>query len=674
MRKSVFLWVLACFWPLITAAQDMPLRYNTYGAPGLIDMPIASSAPDAELAFTYSTFAGQTRNTLFFQASPRLSASFRYASLDHLRGQGGVFYNNILDRSFALHYRLRDETGRSPAVAVGVSDFIGTGIYSGEYLVATKALGADVSATLGLGWGRYAGVGGFANPLGDAFADRPDREFGQGGTITRNAFFRGDAALFGGVQWQVAPAFALTLEYSSDACPYEDGAAFERRTPINLGLAYAPRPGLQLSAHALYGSELGVQVTTALNPKRPRHGSGYAPGPRVLRPAAPLRAALDAEGLVLTGEETTGTRMDIVVENTRFAASAQAVGRAARVLAQVAPDSIDTFAVTLENVGLRGPAVVMARHDLAALEFAPDGSAQIREQARFETSQTVSVPGRPRFDWALRPYITPNLFDPDDPLRADLGLALDAQWQLAPGMIVAGTLQQRIIGNLDQTTRRSDSILPHVRSDFALYEREGNGDIADLALHWYTQPHHDVTTRVSAGLFETMYGGLSVETLWRPDGGNLAFGIEVNALRQRDYDGGFGFNDYAVTSGHASVYWRGDAEYGVQLDAGRYLAGDRGATLTLTRQFRNGWSLGLFATLTDVPFEDFGEGSFDKGLVVRVPLTWVSGRPRRDTLTTTLRPVTRDGGARVQIAGRLYDVTTPLGARALDESWGTFWR
>lgn len=674
MRAKFVLFLLACLWPLLLTAQDMPLRYNTYGAPGLIDMPVASSVSDAELAFTYATFAGQTRNTLTFQVSPRLSASLRYAELNNIRGQDDVLYGTILDRSLALHYRFLDETGRWPAMAVGVSDFIGTGIYSGEYIVATKSLRPDLAATLGLGWGRYAGVGGFANPLGASFANRPERDFGQGGTISRNVFFRGEAAVFGGVHWQPVPTLGLTLEYSSDAYPYATGTAFDRRSPVNIGLNYAPRPGLQVAAHILYGSELGVQVTYALNPERPPHGSGYAKGPTVVHPMVSLRRALAAEGMLLTGARTHGASLDITIENHRFPASAQAVGRAARVLAQIAPASARTFAIALEDAGLRGPAVVFSRADLAALEFTLHGAAQIRQRAEFVPSSAQSVAREPAFDWALRPYITPNLFDPDDPLRADLGVAVDGQWHVAPGLIAAGTLQQRVLGTLDQTTRRSNSALPHVRSDFALYEREGDGDLGALALHWYAQPHADVTTRISVGLFETMYGGLSAETLWRPAAGDLAFGVEVNALRKRDYDGGVGFRDYAVTSGHATIYWLGDAGYGAQLDVGRYLAGDWGGTLTLTRQFRNGWSLGVFATLTDVPFDTFGEGSFDKGLVLRVPLSWISGRPRRDALTTTLRPVTRDGGARVQIPGRLYDVTTPLGARAIDDSWGAFWR
>src|SRR6056297_2100911 len=57
--------------------------YNSYGYPGLIEMPVATSRPDGELAFTTSSFAGQTRNTLTFQITPRLSGSFRYSILEN---------------------------------------------------------------------------------------------------------------------------------------------------------------------------------------------------------------------------------------------------------------------------------------------------------------------------------------------------------------------------------------------------------------------------------------------------------------------------------------------------------------------------------------------------------------------------------------------------------------
>lgn len=674
MRAFVVLWVCCLVIGSMAVGQDQPLRYNTYGAPGLIDMPMASSADDAELAFSVSSFAGQTRNTLTFQLAPRLSASLRYADLDDILGPGDVFYDTILDRSLALHYRFLNETPLRPAMAIGVTDFVGTGIYAGEYVVATKSLPGDLSATLGLGWGRFGGVGGFDSPLGAGFADRPARDFGAGGEVSVDALFHGDAAFFGGLRWTPNDRFDLALEYSSDAYPYEDGVAFDRRSPWNVGLTYAVRPNLRLSAQYLYGAELGAQLTYVINPLNPPFGTGFGTPP-VTRSGSDLAAALAAEGLDLRAYRRDGTRVHVVVENTRFATSAQALGRASRVLALQVPSAVRHFHIALSENGLTGPAVVIDRVSLRDTEFAPDGGAAFRRTVAFAAPvEAGAVPAASAFSWDIAPYLTPNLFDPDDPLRADVGLALDARWRLGEGVIVAGTLRQKLAGNLDQATRMSDSVLPRVRSDFALYDREGDADIADLTLAWYAQPSPEVTTRLTFGLLEPMFAGTSAEVLWRPAGQTWALGAEINQLQQRDYDGDFGLLDYTVTSGHASLYWEGDAGYGAQLDMGRYLAGDWGGTLTLSRRFANGWMLGAFATLTDVPFDEFGEGSFDKGIVFTVPLSWISGQPRRDVLARTIRPVTRDGGGRVVVEDRLYEVTRPLTARVIDDTWGMFWR
>ncbi|MFQ1699081.1 YjbH domain-containing protein [Loktanella agnita] len=678
-----YVWFSLCvLWPGLVTAQDGPLRYNSYGAPGLIDMPAASSAPDAELAFSLSSFAGQSRATASFQVTPRLSASLRYADLHDVRGQEGALHDTIRDRSLSLHYRLIDERQDRPALAIEVSDFLGTGIYAGEYLVATKAVRPDLSATLGLGWGRLAGVGGFASPFG--LPERPTHDTGQGGTLSSLPFFQGDTAFFGGLHWQPHEQLGLVLEYSADAYPFEHGSAFTRRSPLNVGLTYAPRPDLQLSAHYLYGSEFGFQLSYRLNPLHPPAGSGYDLGPPPVRPReagthpsgvdrARLARALAAEGLILRSVSRAGPQLGIAIENTRYQAAAQAVGRAARVLSVLAPSDVTQFAIAMTENGLSGPAVILPRAMLERSEFRLTGSADSRVAAYF-APHVLRDAGPLRPEWGISPYITPNLFDPDDPLRADFGLAVHGRWEVAPRVVVRGTLRQRLAGNLDQTTRTSDSELPRVRSDFRLYDREGDADVNDLTLAFYAQPVPQFTIRLTLGVFETMFAGVSAEVLWRPPDSDLAFGVELNALQQRDYDGGFGLRDYRVLSGHGSAYWQFGSGYTAQVDLGRYLAGDWGGTLHLSRRFANGWALGAFMTLTDVPFDRFGEGSFDKGITLTVPLSWISGQARRDAFDTTLRPVTRDGGARVIMRDRLYDMTQPLSRDAIGESWGRFWR
>ena len=75
---------------------------------------------------------------------------------------GAIFW----DRSFDLHYLLRKEKNNFPAIALGVRDFIGTGMYSGEYVVATKSFGEKIKFSAGIGWGRFAGRNSFASIFG----------------------------------------------------------------------------------------------------------------------------------------------------------------------------------------------------------------------------------------------------------------------------------------------------------------------------------------------------------------------------------------------------------------------------------------------------------------------------------------------------------------------------
>ena len=97
-------------------------------------------------------------------------------------------------------------------------------------------------------------------------------------------------------------------------------------------------------------------------------------------------------------------------------------------------------------------------------------------------------------------------------------------------------------------------------------------------------------------------------------------------------------------------------------------------TLALDREFANGWRIGAFATLTDVSFNDFGEGSFDKGIRIRIPFAWAIGQPTQKNAGMVVRPILRDGGARLNVDGRLYDFVRDYHSDRLDDQWGRFWR
>lgn len=683
-----------------SAQESTAWGYTTYGIPGLIDMPAAPTRPDGELAFNVSHFRNQTRNTLTFQVTPRLSASFRYANLYDVAPDGGEVVDFRFDRSFSVHYRIADEERWRPALAFGINDILGTGFYSSEYVVATKNLGSRLRVSVGLGWGRLAGVNGFSNPLnflGEEWDTRDFEQSGFGGEFNASNWFRGDAALFGGIEWQATDRLRLIAEYSSDDYPFEDPYAFTQNSPVNLGLSYALTPSWTLSANYLYGSELGIQLGYDFNPRFPRHPSGLdpAPPPVLTSPADPTVAAsfdlneggafgaesraereLAAQGLFLHGFTLSGDAAFVEIENPTYREAAQAVGRTARALTRTMPSNVTTFSITLIERGLPVSTTTVRRADLEALEHEVDGSWELFARAQVTDAGPGTDPQGglfPRFTWGLTPTVSTSLFEPDAPLRVDLGATLSASYEIAPGLELSGAIYKPLLGNLGDSDIVSDSVLPHVRSDSAIYAREGDPAITSLTAAWRFRPAENLYGRVTVGYLEPMFGGVSTELLWKRDDSPFGLGVEVNMVRQRDYDQRLGFQDYEVVTGHVSGYWDLGG-YHAQVDLGRYLAGDWGGTLTLDREFGNGWRVGGFATLTDVPFEEFGEGSFDKGIRLTIPLDYVLGRPTRQTRDFIVRPVLRDGGARLDVEDRLYEVVRDEQGIELQDGWGRFWR
>jgi len=155
----------------------------------------------------------------------------------------------------------------------------------------------------------------------------------------------------------------------------------------------------------------------------------------------------------------------------------------------------------------------------------------------------------------------------------------------------------------------------------------------------------DIYFQAYAGILEEMYSGAGIDMLWRRPDSNIALGANINAVVQRDYDKMFGVRDFRTVTGHVSAFWVTPFNHvDVALHAGRYLAGDIGATLEVQKRFANGWSIGAFATLTDVPFSVFGEGAFDKGLVFTIPFDLYSPKNTRGAYKTILRSINRDGG------------------------------
>ena len=689
---------------------------SNYGTPGLIDMPTATALPDGALAMTLQAQPHTQRVTLSFQALPRVTLSFRYARLEHVAYRADTG-DALFDRSFDLHWQINEEGRYMPAIALGLRDFIGTGAYSGEYIVASRRFSPRMRASLGMGWGRLATHGAFSNPLrvvSNRFETRPRGFSGRGGQFEVDRFFRGPAAVFAGLEYQASERLTLMAEYSSDAYPVETRqiagtpTRMSVRSPVNLGFRYRTGPGSTVSGYVVGGTTVGVSASFMLNPAQPSHGAVVVtpPAPVRLRSAAPqggefstswatpaalstprtaerLREVLQDEGIDLTDIQLEPRRATLRIANRRHEVLPRAIGRTARLMTRALPDSVEDIVIIPMHGGVAGTAVTLRRSELERLALHPDGAALLLAGTRF--ADPLEFPGVQRFwqpltagseafTWSIGPYFSTAFFDPARPVRVDTGLQANLRYRFAENLSINGRISQSIWGNIGSmpdgpNTMRGTRFTPGVRTTASDYYT-GRPSVDRLTLDYTLRPAENLFGRVTVGWLERMYAGVSTELLWSPPESRLAFGFELNHVAQRDPSSVLGLNDLRITTGHVSAYYDIGRGFQAQIDAGRYLAGDYGATFRLEREFANGMRVGAYATLTDMPFDVFGEGSFDKGISLTLPVTALIGTPSTRRLSRTIQPINRDGGARLNVPGRLYPTIQESRRHTLERGWG----
>ncbi len=662
-----------------------------YGAPGVIDMPNAEALPDGQINFSFSGFNDFQKAAFAFQISPRLTGVLRYSGLSNYTNTGA----RVLDRSFDLHFQIRPETARWPALAVGLRDFMGTSIYSAQYLVATKTIRPNLALTVGAGWGRLSGTHEL-QPL----------DTGTGGVPAYDQWFRGPVGAFGGLVWDTPIAgLQAKIEYSSDLYTRENNVndvatlsstpSFVRKSPLNLALAYRFPNGAEMELAYLYGSEIGFRWTGYINPKSRNIGYydtaplpiGFRTGARNTDWMMQVNAHEDAfnelaRALVQDGSRLLGLRLEpyrvrVWLSNSKYIATAQTIGRTARTLSFVLPASIEIFEIILMEGALPQSTIRINRSELEASEYAENPTARIATAMTLRYGRPLREADKraedwPQFSWSVAPFAQVNFSDFNDAFGLDAGIRARGRLHFSPALSLGGSVIKLV--ESDKTPPSNVTTLPRVRSNLGLYNQFGDPGLETFTLDYVSGLGANLYGRFTAGYLETMFGGVSAELLYSDPAKPWALGIELNAVKQRDFERQFGFQDYQTVTGHISAYFELGRDYHLQIDMGRYLAKDWGGTLTLERAFANGWRLGAFATVTDVDRASFGEGSFDKGIFVLIPLSSFSGVPTKAMFETGFRSVNSDGGARLKLDNRLYPLLRDGKLRAMQNSMARFWQ
>lgn len=463
----------------------------------------------------------------------------------------------------------------------------------------------------------------------------------------------------------------------------------EQDLPVNFGARYKFNDYVTLSAGwergntLMFGLSLSVNLADLVQPKSDPAPVALSAQPPQHMPqdwhsvAAKLQhnAGIDASRIVRDGDT-----LIVEGESTTYRSLPEAELRASRILSNHVPTEIDQFKYRWKRNGLylredtlprapmpREPFVATAPTQFVAQDYRQDVYARGMSPAKAHDGdgKVLYKEGWRGFSYGLTPALKQNYGGPNGYMYA-LFLKLNGRLWTDDHGFFSGTLGYNVVDNFDDFEYTAPTGLPRVRTHIGDYLRESDFGIynlqytrtARLSENWFAMGYF--------GLLEMMYGGVGGEVLYRPFNSSLAVGLDVNWVRQRDFDVMFGFRDYDTVTGHLTYYWQtGFKNVLAKVSVGRYLAGDWGATLDLSRRFDSGISIGAWATITDAG-DAYGEGSFDKGLYIRIPWDAFFTKSSNNYATATWDPLTRDGGARLNRAYSLYEMTN-------DRALGPYW-
>lgn len=393
-----------------------------------------------------------------------------------------------------------------------------------------------------------------------------------------------------------------------------------------------------------------------------------------------IKTGLDSQKLKLMGLSVDRDKLVILIENPRYRRNTEAISRVARILSAAAPADISSFEITLLIVGQPAATVTLQRGEIDALARRQGSPAELYETAAMGPAQLTPLEHLapdlfPEFSTTFFPLLQEDLFDPNNPFYLRVGIGAGAELRVTRSWFFDATAFGTIWDNFGQITRFSNSVLPHVRSDVPLYLKDGRYGFANLSTSYYFKLAPEVYGRVSGGILEQMFAGAGGELLYRPFNARWAIGIDAWDVIQRGYRELWDLRHYQAFTGHVTAYYQLPwYDLGVAVSAGQYLAGDRGATFQFWRSFSTGVQIGAWFSLTNVDGAKFGEGSFDKGIEIIVPLEWVVPFSSRSVYDLQLRPLQRDGGQRLLGDMTLYGMTNGTDYGAFTTEWNRLYR
>ena len=642
MRRHISTWLLLIFFSQSIFSDSFTYNsYNNHGVIGLINMPTARFYDAASHGITLYDGTPDQKITLTSSPYNWLEASFFYTNIQNRRYCGATYdpvcSQDYKDKGFNFKIRLKEE-GIFPAIAVGINDIAGTGFYSSEYIVASYGIN-NLDLHFGLGWGTLNGSKNkINNPLGyiaDNFKERPDNFEDEGGQFHAAKYFSGkEASPFFGISYALNKKILLKIENDSTLTPgpvgYEDP-----KSSISFGMDYQLNKNFSMGISKERDNYLSLRFVYKNNPVDSKRAYIYEPAEvkNDWNKYTKLRANLENNGIGVN--KIVETSDAIGIELTQFSHPNLNVIEEIISIAKLESGIKKDIKKDLRIANLQA----FSEYD-QAFERNSKLIYERKDTSKFNTDTKLTI----------RPFLASR----EEFFKGAILLENNSEYIIKDNFFFSSNLKYSLADNFDDLTYPPVDTYPaQVRSDVKDYLRNfDQGVIIGRAqFDYHLSPKKNNHIMLSAGILEEMFSGFGFEYLYFEEKSNFAFGLEVFDVVKRDYKMQFGTLDYKNTTGSVNFYYRNFniIPFDAKISYGEYLAGDEGVTFEFSRSFLNGTKFGVFASFTDVSSEQFGEGTFDKGIFFNIPIYG-------NFINYSWRPLTKDPGAKLNRKHTLHDL------------------
>jgi len=616
-----------------------------------------------------------------------------------------LIWNNIpgfyLDKGFNVKFKYEPSNKNMPNFAIGLDDFAGTGFFTREYIVSTKEL-RDIKFSLGMGWGKFSNEKSFNNPLSFISKDlnnRPEvsdnRDFG--GKPSYDKWFRGDASLFGGIEYFLPNVKDLSIKLEYDPYDYLDfstlgipGASYKLRKKdfdINLGFSFAPNDFITFDISYLKGNTINLSFTIGAT------FNGKLRGKPKFKPTIKTRQNddksemifyedllhnLNSNNLLLQTASLSKEKLDISISSSQHRNAIRSSSYAGSIASKVSRDhniNLSQINISHINAGIELNNITYIESHLDRSKSTP---IEIKERYTkldsgnknsYQTHKFQPTVNFPVIFSSFSPVLNSLIGNPEKFYFGGLDLQNTAEIQFNRNLILSSEINYSLYNNFKDTISGPASRMEHVRTDKVQYLKNANLYIKRLQLDYIWSPRKDLYAKVSGGMFETMFGGFGGQVLYKPFNSNFNISFEGFYVKQRGYDQTFKFRKYKTTTAHLNIGYL--LPMGIELNTsyGRYLAKDDGFTFDLSRRTKSGFKAGIYFTKTNVSSDLFGEGSFDKGFYFQIPMDLFSKDYNGGYSNFKLSPLTRDGGAKLEFDKDLRGLIYNSSLNELKQGW-----